>query len=86
MQQDTIGLFIALFTKSLKNEESDFKTAEWAEHVQTPLETGQTGQKFTFSYEVIIVSYRDHMEPDKNSWDEANSFRHELSLTNHQIG
>lgn len=34
---------------------------------QTPLETGQTGQKFTFSYKVIIVSYRDHMEPDKNS-------------------
>lgn len=28
MQQDTIGLFIALFIKSLKNEESDFKTAE----------------------------------------------------------
>lgn len=36
-------------------------------HVQTPLETEKAGQKLTFSYKVIIVSYRDHMELDKNS-------------------
>lgn len=49
-------------------------------HVQTLLETEQVGQKLVFSYKVVTVSYRDHMESDKNSWDDPKGFRHELSL------
>jgi len=48
--------------------------------VQTPLEAEQAGQKLRFSYNMIIVSYRNCMELDKSSWDGPNGLRHELSL------